>query len=279
MNNVDKLLQGSIDMHVHHGPDAGEILRPRLDALQGARQAREAGMKAIVLKCHECPTAGIAYIVNQVVPEVFTFGSICLNREVGGLNPGALEYSAKLGAKVVWMPTSSSRYHIEGSADGITILDSDGKLLPVVHEILDIIDKYQMVLATGHLSVEEIFTLVDEARSKGLSKILITHPLGAMRVPYFSLDEQCRVAEKGAFLEYCFNGVIEGWFEPVSIVETVKTVSAEHCILSTDFGQDHNPAPTEGMRVAIAYMLRYGLTENEVELMVKVNPAKLLGLD
>ena len=171
-----------------------------------------------------------------------------------------------------------SRY-IEGSADGITILDSDGKLLPVVHEILDIIDKYQMVLATGHLSVEEIFTLVDEARSKGLSKILITHPLGAMRVPYFSLDEQCRVAEKGAFLEYCFNGVIEGWFEPVSIVETVKAVGAAHCILSTDFGQDHNPAPTEGMRVAIAYMLRYGLTENEVELMVKVNPAKLLGLD
>ena len=149
MNNVDKLLQGSIDMHVHHGPDAGASPMPRLDALQGARQAQEAGMKAIVLKCHECPTAGIAYIVNQVVHEVITIGSICLNREVGGLNPDALEYSANLGAKVVWMPTSSSRYHIEGNGEGITILDEEGKLLPVIQKILEIVKRHQMVLATG----------------------------------------------------------------------------------------------------------------------------------
>ena len=100
-----------------------------------------------------------------------------------------------------------------------------------------------------------------------------------MHKAYFSLEEQCRIAEKGAFLEHCFTGVIEGWFEPVRIVEAVRAVGAEHCILSTDLGQDHNPAPTEGMRMAIAYMLRYGLTENEVELMVKKNPARLLGLD
>ena len=214
MNAIDKLLQGSIDMHVHHGPDAGASPRPRLDALQGARQAQEAGMRAIVLKCHECPTAGIAYIVNQVVHDIAVIGSICLNREVGGLNPHALEYSANLGAKVVWMPTFSSSYHLEERGEGISILDREGKLLPVAYEILDIVKKHQMVLATGHLPVAEAFTLVDEAKSKGLSRILITHPLGAMHRAYFSLEEQRQIAEKGAFLEYCFAGVIEGWFEP-----------------------------------------------------------------
>jgi len=33
------------------------------------------------------------------------------------------------------------------------------------------------------------------------------------------------------------------------------------------------------MRMMIGYMLKYGLSEKEIELMIKTNPAKLLGLD
>lgn len=278
MNNIDELLRGSIDMHIHHGPDAGASPIPRQNALQGALQAREAGMRAIVLKCHECPTANIAYIVNQVVPDIAVIGSICMNREVGGLNPYALEYSANLGAKMVWMPTFSAK-HQEDTKDSITVLNNEGKLLPVVLDILDIIKKHDIVLATGHLSVAEIFTLVDEARSKGLTKIIITHPLGGWHQDYFSLEEQRQMAKKGAYLEHCYGSVFERWFEPERIVEAVREVGAEHCIMSTDLGQDHNPAPTEGMRTAIASMLKCGLTEDEVKRMVKVNPARLLGLD
>ena len=63
------------------------------------------------------------------------------------------------------------------------------------------------------------------------------------------------------------------------IVEAIRAVGAEHCVMSTDLGQAFNPTPAEGMRMMIAYMLRCGITEKEMELMVKVNPAKLLGLD
>jgi predicted TIM-barrel fold metal-dependent hydrolase len=278
LSNIDELLRGSIDMHIHHGPDAGASPEPRLNALQGALQAREAGMRAIVLKCHECPTANIAYIVNQVVPDIAVIGSICMNREVGGLNPYALEYSANLGAKMVWMPTFSAKHH-EDTEESITVLNNEGKLLPVVLDILDIIKKHDIVLATGHLSVAEIFILVDEAKSRGLTKIIITHPLGGWHQDYFSLEEQRQMARKGAYLEHCYGSVFERWFEPERIVEAVREVGAEHCIMSTDLGQDHNPAPTEGMRTAIASMIKCGLTEDEVVRMVKVNPARLLGLD
>ena len=44
-------------------------------------------------------------------------------------------------------------------------------------------------------------------------------------------------------------------------------------------GQNYNPAPAEGMRMMIGYMLKYWLSEKEIELMIKTNPAKLLGLD
>ena len=47
MDAIDRLLQGSIDMHAHFGPHPTESL---CNALQGAQMAREAGMRAIVLK-------------------------------------------------------------------------------------------------------------------------------------------------------------------------------------------------------------------------------------
>jgi hypothetical protein len=281
MSTIDNLLRGCIDMHMHAGPDPR--VERRLDALQAASQAQEAGMRAIVLKSHEYPTAPLASIVNQVVPDVTTIGSISLDFEVGGLNPCAVEASAKMGAKVVWMPTFSSANDMSKqgrSGEGISILDEKGKLLPVVHEILAIVKQYRMVLATGHVSVEESFALVETACKAGLLKIVVTHPLMEKLGAYLNLEQQQQMAAKGAFIEHCFVNTmpLEG-LHPEKIVESVRTVGAEHCILSTDLGQAHNPAPAEGMRMAIATMLLCHLTEREIELMIKVNPASLLDLD
>jgi len=275
-------------MHAHYGPSTTSE-RLKLDALQGAQLACKAGMRAIVLKSNEYPTGPLAYIVSQVVQNLSVFGAICLNSEAGGLNPKVLETSAKLGARVVWMPTSSSNYDayhyvFKNDGSGISILDGNGKLLPVVGEILDIINRYQLVLATGHLSPDGAFALVDEARVKGISKIVITHAIGKTPGAYFSLEKQLQLADKGAFMEHCFGTTIptrplEQKLDPMDIVEGVRAIGAERCILSTDFGQVHNPPPAEGMKMMIDCMLKCGLTEKEIELMVKTNPSKLLGLD
>ncbi|MFC1989373.1 DUF6282 family protein [Chloroflexota bacterium] len=281
MSTIEKLLQGSVDMHIHCGPDPRAERRG--DALEIARQAQEAGMRAIVLKSHEYPTAPLAYIVSQVIPNIAVFGSISLDFEVGGLNTHALEASAKLGAKVVWMPTLTSANDKKKKGlpePGITIFDEEGKLLPVVGEILDIVKEYKMVLATGHVSAPEAFALVDEAGKKGISKIVATHPLLESLGATLSLEEQQQMAKKGAFIEHCFSITLPlSRLDPMKIVEAVRVVGAERCIMSTDLGQAHNPAPAEGMRMGIATMLKCGLTEKEVELLTKVNPAKLLDLD
>lgn len=282
MSVIEKLLQGAIDMHVHYGPDP--TMERRVDALQAALQAQEAGMKAIVLKSHDYPTAPLAYTVSKVAQNINIFGSIALNFGVGGLNTYALETSAKLGAKVAWMPTLNSANEMEKknlTEKGITILDGEGKLLPVMLDILDIIKSYQMVLATGHLSATETFRLVDGAVRKGISKIVITHPSSKIWGACLSLEEQCSMAEKGAFIEHCFSHTMPftGRVDPMTMVEAIRTTGAEHCILSTDLGQAFNPAPAEGMRVLVASMLKCGLTEEEIELMIKVNPAKLLDID
>jgi hypothetical protein len=281
MNTIDRLLKGSIDMHAHYGPDP--FAARKVDALQGAQQARDAGMRAIVLKNHQYCTAPLATIVSEAVPDITMVGSICLNVEAGGLNSDIVETEAKLGTKIVWMPTQSSNYdymHNKFRTRGISILDDTGNLLPSVAKILDIAKHYEMVVATGHLPVKEAFVLAAAAVNKGLSKIVVTHALGWHVDTYFTVAQQRRIADMGAFVEYCFVTTIpEGSIDPKDMVAAIKAVGAHRCILSTDLGQINNPAPVEGIKLMIATMLDNGLTAKEIEIMVKINPGRLLGLD
>jgi len=282
MNDILKLLKGSIDMHCHHGPDPFE--ERSVDALQVIRQAQAAGMRAIVLKSQLYDTSPLAYIINQIVPDNVCVGGICMDRTIGGLNPYALEAAAQMGAKVVWMPTSTYANasgvikNPDYSGTGVAFSDDKGKLLPAVSDILDIVKKYQMVLATGHISVSDTIVLVDEARKKGITKIVATHPTFA-----HSLEELRSLAKQGVFIEYLAVTLMDidrlRKVEAREIIESIKAVGAEHSIFCTDLGMAFNAVPVEGMRVGICTMLRYGLTEKEIELMIKVNPAELLGLN
>ena len=110
-------LQGVIDMHVHTNPD----LRKRAyDDFELMEAAIRVGARAIVIKTHQGTTQDRAYLCNRHNEIVhggdnnFTmFGSITLNRVVGGINPKAVDSSLKLGAKVVWLPTQSAKNHME----------------------------------------------------------------------------------------------------------------------------------------------------------------------
>ncbi len=69
----DRVLSGTIDIHVHSDPDN----RPRsIDAIDVAKLARTRGMRAIVLKNHYDPTAALAYIVRKEVPGIEVFGGM-----------------------------------------------------------------------------------------------------------------------------------------------------------------------------------------------------------
>lgn len=285
---IDDLLRGSIDMHVHHSP--GTLIPGRMDALETAKWARQMGMRAIVLKSPDFPTTPLAAIVEQLVPEVKVFGSICLEYEIGGLNLHALEFSAKIGARMVWMPTHSSRnsrakesellgWNLEG--EGLSILNQEHKLVPEMGRILSLTKEYDMILANGHISPRETFALVEAAQKMGISKLVITHALWVNGMEPFSLEELRRLGQMGAFIEHCYVGFLPTDFrnDPKPMVEAIKYIGAEHCIISTDLGQYYNPPPAEGMRMFIGLLLKNGITEQEIELMAKKNPAKLLGLD
>lgn len=282
--NLDHLLKDAIDMHMHPGP--GGLCR--LDAVEAARQAQQAGMKAIVLKSHTY-TAAVAILVNQLVPGFKTLGSVCLDYEIGGLNPYAVSTGAALGAKVVWMPTFSSTNSIKKmralglplEGEGISILNKEGKLLPEVERILSIVKKFDMVLASGHISPPEAFVLFNHAFEMGIKKMVVTHPTDAEFLErFYTVEELQQLAKIGAYSEFTLVGILPNEFchDPAKIVKTIKAIGAEHCIITTDLGQPQNPLPVEGLRLFIATLLRHGMTQKEIEQMVKINPAALLDL-
>jgi len=289
VNSVDNLISGSIDMHVHFGPES--MMERRQNALQLARSAREIGLRALVLKCREYNTVPVALLVSELVPEVRIFGSLTLENEIGGLNPPAVLAAARMGAKVIWMPTFSSAnsksavekvlgFKLPGPEQ--VILDSAGKLKDEVKEIFKIVKEFNMVLATGHISPEEIFALADEAQRVGFTKLVVTHALqGALTNVLLSRAQMGQLARAGVYIEHSFWDVLPtmNGFDPLQIVELVKAIGAEHSIMTTDLGQSYNPPAPEGLRLFIATLLRKGLKAEEVEIMVKTNPARLLGLD
>jgi hypothetical protein len=277
--SLGQLMQGAIDFHVHADPDPYHSRR--LDVLDLALQAKEAGMKAVVAKCHHYGTAPLVYLVNKIVPGFTLIGSLTLNSEVGGLNPEVVEVAAKSGAKVIWMPTSSSVVDRKkrGSA-GISLVDSGGKLLPSVISILEIIRENNMVLGTGHISIPEIYSVTAEGIRRGV-KVTITHPLNSHFGSVLTLEQQKELGKMGAYIEQCFVSCMPvlGGMSPKVLVDHIKAVGEEHCILSTDFGQALHPTPPEGFRMMVANMIQFGLSEKEIEILVKVNPSNLLGID
>ncbi|MBM3942808.1 MAG: hypothetical protein FJ316_07795 [SAR202 cluster bacterium] len=280
MSAADRLVEGAVDIHVHFSPDPR--VERRASAIQVAENAASLGMRGLVLKSHEYPTQPVAYTASQAVPGIALVGGVALDYEVGGLNPAAVECTARMGGRVVWMPTfaaKADRAH-KGLPGGISLLDDRGSLLPEVQSILEVVKAHDMVLATGHVSVPETFALVSEARNMGIGRVVVTHGTTSAFWTGITVEDMKKLAGMGAYIEHCIQVMMPLTYRvpPRQLADTIKSIGADHCILSTDFGQDYHPIPAEGLRMGVATLLQAGLEEVEVGMLVKGNPARLLGL-
>ena len=280
MSKVDRLLEGALDIHVHAAPDPK--VERRGSAIDVAQQARDMGMQGLVLKSHEYPTHPVAYTAAQAVPGITLIGGVTLDVEVGGLNPMAVECSARMGGRVVWMPTFSARVDrkLKGLSGGIYILDGQGRLVPEGYAILELVKAHDMVLATGHLSTEESMALVSEARNLGIGRVVVTHATSMAFMTGMTVEDMKAMAAMGAYIEHCLHVMmpLSNRLDPRELVETISAIGTENCIVSTDFGQDFHPMPPEGLRMGIATLLQAGMEEVEVGMLVKDNPSRLMGL-
>jgi hypothetical protein len=269
-------LNGMIDVHAHSDPDG----TPRsIDAIDLARLAKSRGMRGMVLKNHYEPTASLAYIVRKEVPGIEVFGGISLDLTVGGVNPAAVEWMTKVKGgygRVVWMPTFDAENQVKFSKEQrpFASVARDGKLLPEVVQVISIIARNNLVLATGHSSVSEDFLLIREAKRQGVRSIIVTH---AMNSPIgMSIPEMQEAAKLGAYIEFV-------WVRPKSptareYARALREVGPQFCILSSDLGQATTPLHPDGLLAFFQDLKDQGFSDSEIDQMSKINPARLLGL-
>jgi hypothetical protein len=172
--------RGMTDLHTHASPS---LLPRHGDDRATSAAERAVGFTTIVLKAHEGSTVERAVAAGDGV-----YGGIVLNSPVGGANPDAVEVAARLGGRVVWMPTVSARTHKAGATSPelsvhrgfelgpIDVVGGDGALLPRWHDVLDVISAHDLLLASGHLSAAETVVLFREARRRGVQRLLVNHP-------------------------------------------------------------------------------------------------------
>ena len=278
---AEALLHGAYDLHIHAAPSP---FGRACDEYQLLEEAGRAGMAGIVLKSHYEPTAARASLANEHCATCTkAYGSIVLNHPVGGLNPFAVENALIRGARIVWMPTRDSAHSLlEGDMpgdfferDGIRIVDEDGALLPVVYEIFRIVKKYDAALATGHLSPEESKKLCAAGRKEGV-RMVLTHPEFNRTV--LSAEEQKAMADEGVFVEHCWYNIAEHQCSAEDMASHIRAAGVEQCFLSTDRGQAGYEHPVEAMAYFIETMLKTGFSDEEIRIMTRDVPKKVLGL-
>lgn len=282
---MENVMQGIIDMHIHAAPD---VRARKLDDLELMEASVQRGVRAIVLKSHNVPTADRAYLVNRVAaekhPDVkFTaFGGLCLNHPVGGLNPDAVETSLKLGAKVIWLPTNTAENHYRKNgkdpSQGV-VVTRDGKAVDELQDIFALVKQYNAVLATGHIGAEECFPVVEAARAAGVEKIVITHP--EFWVVGMTPEQQADIVRKyDVLLESVYAQPVNGGYK-INIPDNIaamKAIGPERFVISTDSGQTVNPYWYESYTTYFKAVSE-AFTSEQVRKMTHDNPAWLLDID
>ena len=277
-------LTGVIDIHVHSDPDS----MPRsIDAIDLAKLAKQRGMRALVLKNHYESTAALAYIVRKEVPGIEIFGGIDLNRSVGGVNPAAIERMVLMKGgwgKVVWMPTFDNENQVRASKENrpFVSISKNGQLLPEVQEVIRLAAKNQLTLETGHSSAADGLLIVHAARQAGVQHVVVTH---AMSDPVrMTIPQMQQAAGEGAYIEFVYGATLpanNGTPALLSVSDYAKAIRAvgpRSCILSSDLGQPGRPLHPDGLAKFFEALRKQGISQADIDVMSKTNPARALGL-
>lgn len=276
-----ELLHNIIDTHIHTAPDA--FKKRKFNDYELANEAEKYGAKAIVIKSHAVETAARAKLVNTMHEKLQVFGGLALNEWEGGLNPYAVEATLDLGGKIIWFPTLSAANELQakGMNGGVWCLDSDGDIKSEVKDILKMIADADAILATGHISYEEMHMIVIRAREFGVKNIIINHP--ELYRTRLSVEQQRELLKYNVIFERTLTGsklpISKEFVDHLPLaLENIKVLGAASTIIATDVGQPNNPNWSEAYCYMMEYFLNQGVSKDDIEIMTRRNQEKLLGI-
>lgn len=273
------------DVHVHAAPDVMDRIGYDDEI---CREYAQAGFSGFVLKAHHESTVGRAAAMARA-SGLDVVGGVALNRAVGGVNPAAVLSVLSSGGRVIWFPTADA--HTQEEAHLPRLNDLDARLsrstlavppvlaarqdqLDDINLVLDLIADFDAVLCTGHLSRQECRWLFEQARSRGISRFLLTHP--SYTVPAMTPSEIGELAELGAYVEIT---AYQLWHQPGMTpagLAAVARAAGSRLVLASDAGQPTSPQPPQALQELVRTLAGQGLDPEQLEAAAHDTPRKLV---
>jgi len=293
---ISRLLVGAVDMHCHSGPS---VMPRDLSHIEAMQEAAAAGFRAMLIKDHYYSATPITEMLNQAYGHlnITLFSGVPLNNSVGGFNKHAVDHGIALGAKLVWLPTFSSKNHIDSRYgvkagfphttrkmipfDPLTPLDGNGKVKDEVKECLDLIAQYDVILAGGHCHISEILPVFEEAKARGVKRLLVNHPSFIVDATH---EDIRTLVTMGAYIEHSLCMFIpvarrkRDPFPPEDLDKLIQSGTVDRTILASDLGQRGADHPVQGFRNVIKICMKLGYADEDIRKMVSTNALQLLGL-
>ncbi len=278
-----RLLRGAVDVHFHMDattPSGGSVQAD----LTTVRAARDRGVRGLVIKNHFESTATVAYLLRKEVPNIELFGGLVMNLSNGGMNPAGVDYMATqiAGApgKIVWMPAGNSEAEARTAKEPnrpFVAVSKNGELLPATKQVLALIAKHNLTLASGHIAAEEALLVFREAKKMGIQRMIATHAMDL--AGKMTIAQMQQAAQLGAIIELDFRNILD---DNAVRVDAIKKLGAEHCLISEFWTKVTVPkiyGDPAGVGAFAEALRSRGITDRDLDIMFKENPAKVLGLD
>jgi len=289
------LLVGAVDCHVHACP---HINARSVDVFQAVRAAAAAGMRSIGLMDNFVNSSGLAALARRELGDlgIDVFGGLIMEPPAGGVSVEAARaalgygYSQADGARFISLPTHHTRNiarqegRNEAYVETCLEIPEKGELPDPLNEILDLIAAHDVVLNTGHISGPEACRLVEIARKRGVSRILVPSS-------HFDPGEVRHMTAAGAFAEFSFFFMshatqlglthVDAEKHTVAAVslprmaELIRAATPDRTVLSGDCGVFVLPPPVEGFREFLLMIESAGFDHTSLHQMAATNPAHL----
>ena len=290
-----EMLKGAVDSHVHCCP---HINARTVTVFEAVRAAAEAGMRGIGLMDVFANSSGLAALAMKELGHlgVEVFGGIILEPYVGGLSTPVVEtalgmgYGEGTGARFVSLPCHHTKMMARAEGRGPAYIEGcleiplRGPLPDPLPGILELVAAGDVVFNTGHITGAEAIRVVEEARQRGVERILAP-------ASYFTTDEVRELVRLGATVEFAFFVMSHATqigqtmidkekhrFAHVpleAVAETIQAVGPERTVLSSHSGSYVLPPPVEALREWLIMIEGAGFSREAIHRMVAINPAEL----
>ena len=286
------LIAGAWDLHVHAAPSLFERWGDVWDLAQVCSEARMAGF---VLKSHHGSSVESAALVDRKVADLRVLGGLVLNQFVGGLNPFAVEAAVGLGGKIIWLPTIHAAAHracfgILGGfpfqssrvarrpLEGIRVLNDRSQLVSPLTDILEVLAGQPVVLATGHLSAEEILRLHAFIKKQRLNiRLLVTHVF--FNTPSLTVDQLRGMQSEWTWFEVAYFTVSpQGNSDSGKVAAWIQQLPTAQWVVASDTGQQDNLRSPHALAAFGGELVNAGIPSVRVRRMLCDEPRHLLGI-